>query len=444
MKNSALIMGLAWVALCLAVVLLGMSLALSPLELSLLPIPLSAAGLTPLTGAAWAAAVALLWVAAGHARGLGAQVPFAQLILYFPLLLAGVWLVHRPNQTGTADYLLLGAALLAALALLKAGPPRGTAGAGGARFWVWDVAVIALPALLGLAMGVRPDLRAAGLSLLLYPAYALVQLAVFLILPARRLPRLGLGTTAAAALSAAVFALVHAPNLVVMAVTGAAMFIWCRQYLQGRPVWRLAVVMGLAATVFSQFLADDFTGHMRVGPGYTRALALENLAAAGSQDSEMLPHFLERIYPGLLERDPTPDELAAWQRTLTRARLTGLATQFFHSEEYRRKAARRGWPLPPGTARHWTEYPPEWRIRIAAFGDPEYLERCGQGWTDFLLCLYRDILQRQPGDAELAAWTRQLTSNERRAVARAILDHRLSWRRAPFSGLPVSELRLRR
>ena len=444
MKNSPLILGGAWLVLCLAVVLLGLALTLSPLELALLPPPLPGGLLTPLTGAVWALAVALLWIGGGHARGLGLQAPFAQLILFYPLLLAFEWLV-LPRDGWNALALGLTALFLgAAVWLWKLSPPPNSRARLQRRNWPWDLILIMLPALLGWALGVRPDLRAAGLSTLLYPLYALLQLGVFLVLPARRLQQLGLPTTANAALCALVFALVHAPNPLVMATTAVAMFVWCRQYLTGRPLWRLAVVMGLAATVFSQFLADDLTGHMRVGPGYSRERAISHLAGPPPVADEMLPAFLERIYPDLLERRPTADEITTWEQSLTRARLTGLAWQFFHSDEYLKRAREKGWPLPPGLARHWTRYEPEWRDRIAAFGQQAYLAKCGDGWTDFLKCLYRDILRRQPGQAELDSWTRELTSNERRTITRLILDQRLEWRRQPFAGVSVEELRLRR
>jgi hypothetical protein len=443
--NPPLIMGMAWLVLCLAVVLAGMALRLSPLEMSLLVPPVSGPLLTPLVGLFAAVAVLLLWLAAGHARQPAARGPFSQLILFFPLALAFIWLVSRPGVPGKTEWVFLGIFLVAAAWLLRISPPAAPPAGPAPRHWPWDLAFILFPALAGLALGSRPDLSAAGLSLLTYPLYALTQLAVFLILPARRLPRLGLSSRLTALFCSLVFALLHAPNLVVMVVSGAAMFVWCRQYLSGRPVWRLALVMGLAATLFSQFLDDDLTGHMRVGPGHTRALVMDHLAEVSAPGSrQMLVPFLQEVYPLLLERSPTRAELEAWESTLTEARLTGLAWQFFNSREYRRKADEKGWPLPPSQENHWTSYEPEWRDRIAAFGHPAYRNKCGRAWTDFLKCLYRDILQRPGSQAELSGWSQELTSNERRTLARVILHNRLEWRRRPFTGMRVQEMRLRR
>ncbi len=59
------------------------------------------------------------------------------------------------------------------------------------------------------------------------------------------------------------------------------MTIWSRQYLQGRSLIQLALVMGLAATTFSQYLPDTTTAHMRVGPGFVRTAAVQQHSLAG-------------------------------------------------------------------------------------------------------------------------------------------------------------------
>lgn len=447
LQRSDLILPAAWLVLCLAAVTAGMTVRLAPVERDLLPAPFPGGLLAPAAIALTILAVLLLWVGAGHARGRGLQRPLAELIFFFPLVFAYLWLLLPARGVRPGD--------LAALALFAAGGLWLLAGSRGARpaappRWrghhlLLDGVLVLGPVALGAALGVAPDYRSSGVSVLLYPLYALAQLAVFLVVPAHRLRACGLRGWTAAVTLAAVFALVHAPNPVVMAATFGAMLVWARQYLQGRRLWQLALVMGLSATTFTQFLSDDFTGHMRVGPGYLQERAGEFLAEAGAAAQRLdARSFLALAYPACLDRRPTPAELDVWDRLLDRARRTTMAWQFFTSDEYARRAAEKGWPPPPPEAIHWADYDPVWRDRIAGYDSDEYWARCGGTLPGFTKSLYRDILQRPASSPEVAAWTGGLARGQRKRLAVVLLDNAARWRSAPFTGLPVKDLRLPR
>nr|MEE4268801.1 CPBP family intramembrane glutamic endopeptidase [Candidatus Krumholzibacteria bacterium] len=423
MRNAPLILGGAWLALCAAVVLFGMVLRLSPLEMDILPFPFFGGLMWPAALVMGGTAFLLLWVGGSHARARNLQVPWAQLILFHPLLLAFVWLVLPVNGLSVLHWSLAGCFAVTAVWMIFQKVPRPAEASLPPRQTLpLDLAVIALPMILGLALGAQPDFAAAGLSLLLYPLFALVQLGVFLVIPAPRLSALGLRPVPAALITAAVFALMHAPNPVVMLATFAAMFVWTWQYARGRRVWQLAVVMGLSATVFSQFLPDSLTHHMRVGPVHMHQQAKTELVLRTDDPQLANPgEFLEYAYPLTVGRKASAEERAVWQRDVSRAIRTTRAWNFFISPEYARKAPERGWPAPPPEHPHWTAGTPEWRSRIKAYGAEEYFAKCGGHLTGFTKTLYRDILQRPAGAEELAEWPTGLTEAQRWRLAEILL-----------------------
>jgi len=105
-------------------------------------------------------------------------------------------------------------------------------------------------------------------SLAGYPVYALVQLLVFQVFLVPRLARLSESKPAVITVAAALFALAHWPNPLVMVVCGGAAGLWTWVYLARPNVYALALSMALAATSFSQALPHDLTHHVRVGPMY--------------------------------------------------------------------------------------------------------------------------------------------------------------------------------
>ena len=130
-------------------------------------------------------------------------------------------------------------------------------------------APIAATALVGTDFGC--DAKAvsrAALSLAGYPFYALVQLLIFQVFLVPRLARLSDSAPAVIVAAAAMFALLHWPNALVMAACAAAAGVWTWVYLARPNVYALALSMTLAAVSFSQALPHDLTHHVRVGPIY--------------------------------------------------------------------------------------------------------------------------------------------------------------------------------
>lgn len=124
-------------------------------------------------------------------------------------------------------------------------------------------------------------LQAAGgtilFSVVLYPLYALFQLCLFLLIPATRMQKMGYSARAIAISCALVFSLLHWPNPLLMAVTGFVMLIWARQFLRGRSILALALVMGIAATGVRFMLPQAWTGEMRIGPDYIEKRAQHSM-----------------------------------------------------------------------------------------------------------------------------------------------------------------------
>lgn len=139
------------------------------------------------------------------------------------------------------------------------------------------VAPIAAAAFVGTDFELH---RAAG-SLVGYPLYALAQLMVFQVFLVPRLMRLSESRPAVIAAVAALLALAHWPNLLVMAACAVVAAVWTRVYLARPNAYALALSMALAATSFTHALPRDLTHHVRVGPMYV--LRAAEYCNAGSQ-----------------------------------------------------------------------------------------------------------------------------------------------------------------
>jgi len=446
MKRSARLATAGWLSSCLAIILAGATLRLGPAEQALFwPWP-GALPLQVMTVVTLPAALLLLAAAFQKQNEPGQRRALAELAVFHPLLFGFIWLLLPVDRLRPVDWLagtvLAGAALL--LALRSPGRPAAT-GTTRHRDLPVDLTLVLLPVAAGLAWGIKPDLRAAGLSILLYPLYAVLQLAVFLVIPAMRLVRLGVPVRWIGPVCALGFGLVHTPNPVLVPVTAAAMFIWVRQYLAGRRLWQLALVMGLAATTFSQFLDDDFTRHMQTGPYYLRSRVVPALARTTSPSGVFRTGtYLANIYPATIGRAAEPEELDRWRDLVDRARRTTMAWQFYTSPEYAARSDSLGWPPAPDPAVHWVDFPPEWRSRVLAFDSQEYWARCGNDLRGFTKCLYRDILQRPGSSAEVAAWNGNLTEGQRKRLAWLLLENRHRLEHLPFTGMSLAELRFPR
>lgn len=198
-------------------------------------------------------------------------------ILILPLLFfIGLWLIMPAAETATPINAMLGVLIAGTLWLLYRS--KGIWPAKEKRFSFSvkqapiDALILISPLVTGFilagGMQVRLDGDAVIFSLLTYPLYALVQLSIFLIIPATRLNKLGLSPSLICIICALLFAMVHLPNPLLMLFTGLAMLAFCKQFLQGRSILAIALIMGIAATGFKAAIPQEWAMDMRIGPDY--------------------------------------------------------------------------------------------------------------------------------------------------------------------------------
>jgi Domain of unknown function (DUF4214) len=449
LSRSPLFLALAWVMTCLAVLASGLAVRLSPVEMSF-AWPTSAhwsaaPSFTPVAALVLTVISAIsLLLLAGSARIAHRQRPFAEILVYYPLFFAFVWYLAPSGSPGPLFYGLGSGFVLAAIFLVRhsPGPIPGPRWLYARKHRLLDAGIIITPLVAGLAMGNSPDWKAGSLSLLLYPLYSLLQLAIFLYLPLTRLRAMGVSRENSTLITAIVFSLVHWPNPLVMLVTLAGMLIWAQQFQNGRPLWQLALVMGLTATTFTQFLPDDLTRHMRVGPGYVRSEAVWHLALENSgPEKATAPAYIREIYPVTVGRPVHPKELQTWISLLDEARRSTWPYMFMVSDEYRARRSNSGQEMPPPPELHWTTWPPEWKKRVIRYSSDEFWQDSGENLPGFVTALYREILGRKASEEELILWTKNLSVGQRKRMVEVLLDHRLEYGQAVFSGMSVEDLR---
>ncbi len=450
MSRSPLLLATTWLMACLSVLIAGLAVRLAPIEKafswpSVEIWPAAANWTGPVALGLAAASVLLLSVLTGAAREGNRARPFAELIIFFPVIFAFIWFLLPPGPLGIREWIIGAVLVLAAIWLARhcPGPIPGPAWSAGPGSKIIDATLVLFPLVLGLILDNSPDIKASGFSLLLYPLYAFIQLLVFLYIPVTRLRVLGVSNANSTILAALVFALVHWPNPLVMLVTLAGMLIWAHQFQNGRPLWQLAIIMGLTATSFSQFLPDDLTRHVRVGPGYIRSEAVMHLAGRAVEPGQTEPAtYIRQIYPDTIGREATNLELKRWLELLSEARRSTWANIFLVSLEHRQRMADSGNPLPPPPETHWTDWPPEWKNRVLNFAGDEYWLGSGSNLEGYVRSLYRDILGREASAPGLAKWVTNLSIGQRKRFAEVLLDLRLQNGQQVFIGMSVEEFRL--
>lgn len=408
-------------------------------------------GVGPLPGAWFVALLTVavvLVVGAGLVVGRAGRRAWVVTLLWPAAPLALAWaLVPLAGPPSVTLLVVTGLTLLAATILICRRP---VAAPGGHRSWHegnwWraaHVAVVIAGVAVGAVLGGFGDLAAVGLSLLLYPAYAAIQLTLVLVVTWPWLAVASGGSRPAmVATCAGLFALVHWPNPLVMLLTGMGMVFWAGEYGRGRPLWALAVSMGLLATIAAQGLPDELTGHMRVGPGQVRTLAVERLAREtlaavrpGDASAPVVVPMIATLYPGAVGREATPGELSRWQRAIAFERRAFLAWVFLASDEARRK--REAAPPPLDGSIYWTDLPPPWPRAIrdqAARGTADL------PWPAYVASCYEHVLGRRASAAELAAWPTDLGPNQYARLVRAVLERRHELATAAFDTLTSESL----
>lgn len=443
--------GLAVVAWAFAVLMLAAGYRLAPPEWPFAwPGPGAGALRQPwpaLLAAGALLTVAMLWRRAEP----GERRAFGFLLVWPAVPVAVAWVALPLRDASPAALAALVAALLTlAVAVRRVGPP---APSRPRRRWhagrAWRLGhglALAAGLAVGFALGGLGDLRAVGLSLLFYPLYAAVQLTLLLVLPWPSLIRVSRGrTTVAAAVAAALFALVHWPNPLLIVLTGGGMVFWAREYARGRPVWTLAVSMGLLATLAAQGLPDAVNHHMRVGPAEARLRAVP--ALAGASRARLDPPLtgaaagralLADLYPPVVGREASAAELDRWQQVIEHERRCFLAWCIYGSPEAARRGPHGAAPGDDDGSVWWTELAAPWPARIRACAAAG---REARDWNAYLAHCYREILGRRAAAAELAAWDPDLGPNQDESLVWTLLQRRRDLAHTPFDTLASDELR---
>jgi len=445
--RSPLILAGSWFITCCAIIVAGLAVRLAPIETTVAwPFPGVWQNATALTGPLALVLAAMsavsLFVATGSIRGESRARPFGELLLFFPLVFAFVWFLLPTSQPNARSIIIGSMLLVAGWYLFKHSP-----GLSVAKSWQWkksamvlDIFLILMPIIVCFALGFSPDLKAGGLSFFLYPVYALAQLMLFLFIPVSRLRAIGVAPKYSTLFSALIFAMIHWPNPVVMFITLVGMLIWAHQFQNGRKLWQLALVMGLTATTFSQFLPDQFTYHMRVGPGYVRSEAVSLLAE--NSDLNNATEFFDFAYPQTIGREIMPEELEAWTNLFNKARRTTWAYMFMTSSEKRKKLANSDEELPPAEVKHWADWPEKWKNELRLLASDEHWAKSGKTLDGYLSALYQEVLGRQASPQDLKPWQAPMSDKQRQRIAEVLLDLRLENGQAVFSGMEVEGFRL--
>jgi hypothetical protein len=279
---------LAWPLLCLALILAGTAINVPVQQLPwAFPAAWDAASLLvmPLGTMTVLLAVLFTLLAFKSAQRTGHTGVFAEWIVLQLLVFSSVWII-LPAATSAVWIWVLGLSLITGTALLMMRSKGSWPGPGAGPYFSRQYALVdGLIVLLPLLAGVWASeggvlLPASGRlvsSLLLYPLYALFQLGIFLAVPATRMIRMGYSPRAVSTTCAIVFCLAHWPNPLLMAGTGIAMFAWAGQFLRGRSILVLALIMGLAATGVRYVVPAQWTLDMRIGPDYIEKRAAADL-----------------------------------------------------------------------------------------------------------------------------------------------------------------------
>lgn len=280
-RNPSPLNVLSWPLLCLAMILTGIALFIPIHQLPWAwPVANGWNGATPLAiplamGAVVAGAVFALLamrVAFRHARA----GTFLEWISLHLLIFASIWII-LPSSGGQRWIWPLGTTLIVGTAWLhmrsrKNWPSVCSRYFFSARNALPDSLMVLLPLLTGywVSGGIHLAVESNRLlySILLYSVYALFQLTVFLTIPATRMLKMGYSSPTIIIGCAVVFSLAHWPNPLLMAVTGIAMMVWASQFLKGRSILVLALIMGIAATGFRFMVPQQMSWDMRIGPDY--------------------------------------------------------------------------------------------------------------------------------------------------------------------------------
>lgn len=353
--------------------------------------------------------------------------------LVFPGAAALNWSIGSREQVAGSDLPALALLLGLVVAVLARRWPEWGGREFTRRGWLQSARWVLLPTLAVVVAGALggEGLRDSGVALATYPLFAVLQLAAVLILPWTQWQRDGVSPAGSVAGSTILFALVHWPNPFATLATALGMLVWALAWRNGSALLPLALSMGITATVVTQTLPDNLTGHMRVGASYAlseradaRSGELDRqtgriLADAGWDPAEGLDQWLLRVVPPATGDEISPALARGLADQLEQMHRAQTVRWFFDSAEFRRRH-RAGAPL--------------LAAEIGFFHSPfvpfleahaPYAELVAAGASldqrSFVELVYARLLGRAPVESEYRHWPPPLAPEMRAAFVRRLL-----------------------
>lgn len=321
--------------------------------------------------------------------------------------------------------------------------------------WLALGTAVVLAGLAAVALsvdGVEASPTKWALALATYPLYALVQLAVALVLPARVWRDDGHGARAVVVAAAVLFALIHAPNPVAMVLTGVGMIGWMLASRRGVGLAWLALSMGLCGATVAQGLPFAWTENLRVNAGFVLARQTErhirtydarvdDLASDATFDATGgdLRGWLARLYvEAFADDDPPAWLLDDWTHRTLNANRDRIVRVFLDSAEFRRRHGverimeGEDRSLLFSTFEPW--HPAQQVYEALRVADPA--QPPAPPFEDFLRATYQATLQRVASTEEIEGWDPVPPARDRIEVVRVVLaqagiEDPAVWRRPP-------------
>ncbi|MGB9030473.1 MAG: CPBP family glutamic-type intramembrane protease [Acidobacteriaceae bacterium] len=196
----------------------------------------------------------------------------AELAIGYSLILATLW---TPNPTQRILY-WTAFAFIAITAFLrrKETAPNGLGFRGLLpSLWIAALAIVIFLAAIALAQHLHTLHPLYGplpvvVHIAGYALWALMQQFILQVYVLLRLLRLGMTRNSAIALAAALFAIAHIPNPVLVSLTLVWGAISCLLYLRYRNLYALALAHGILGMCLAVTVPNHINHHMRVGLGY--------------------------------------------------------------------------------------------------------------------------------------------------------------------------------
>ena len=165
-------------------------------------------------------------------------------------------------------------------------------------------------------------------SFVSYPVYAFFQLLLFIEFPLKRFQQLSRSKVEIVFVLAAFFGLIHWPNYILVLGTFVIMLIWASIYLRYPNIWATSLAFGIPATFAIQFLPNNITNGVRIGPKYVNERVKKSQSGSlfnrvhGTFEIESpfidgkkkfnSTDFSEKLYTKVLQKEPHAYRIKLW------------------------------------------------------------------------------------------------------------------------------------